>query len=119
MTDRNDPFADMLDPPPMDPGAEPRLTEPAFDAECVAFCEKLLSEGQQLCSERIMTHTEKWGLVWRADYLDPQSRLHGRVSRLICWKSPTGALRFLDAMLQEIAPLGRPSRPADLHPDRE
>ncbi len=96
----------MFDSPPLDPGAEPRLPGHAFDAECVALCQELLSEGEQLCGQHIVTQTEKWGLVWRADYQRPGPEFPNRVNRVVCWKSPAGEFCIEFAGLQQIAPLG-------------
>jgi len=106
MTDENDFFAEMLDPPPLDPGAEPRMPGHAFNEECVAFCQQLLCENERLCGAGIVTETEKWGLVWRADYKSLGSSFPNLVNRVVLWKSPAGAFRFLFAGLQEIAALG-------------
>jgi hypothetical protein len=88
------------------PSTTRNLPRHEVDAECVAFCQKMLLEGQSLCSVHIVTQTEKWGLVWRADYKRPGPESPDRVNRITCWKSPDGDFRIEFAVLQLTAPLG-------------
>ena len=80
------------DMPPMSPAAEetPAVDAQGFVSECLELSKKMEhSLGPFTLARQVITQSERWGTVWRADY-------EGRwpsdpfVNRLVIWRQPNG-----------------------------
>lgn len=78
-----------LFPPSAMPQNEPVVTNDAsFVALCKARIEADVTEFRWLLGNSILTRSEEFGLVWRADFEFPgtPSDTMGLVNRIVCWR---------------------------------
>jgi len=89
------------DEPPLDPGAE-------IPADNASFVEKCLEGSSRLKLEVghvLLTQTDKWGLVVRADFTTPGFDSGPYINRLVCWQRPSGRFSVVLAPGQTLKPL--------------
>ena len=76
---------------PAEPSADETLAadDTAFVARCQADAESA-SGGPVVFQAHLLTRSPTWGLVWRADVLNPRNGEGGFPLRLVCWKTDGG-----------------------------
>ena len=65
----------------------------AEDSEFVARCRAevcSMSGGPVTWEAQLLTRSPRWGLVWRADFWDPESSGKKYPSRVACWRADDG-----------------------------
>lgn len=114
----DDPVRDdnpYMDAPPEDPPEGPPLvptgeSEIGGHADFVAECRetaRVLPENEWEWGAQLLTQSDKWGIVWRADFtvagMNPPL-----INRVVCWRKPNGSLHIHTALAQNIPPLRLP-----------
>jgi hypothetical protein len=51
-----------------------------------------MSNGPVVWEAELFTHSEKWGLIWRADFWDPRRRHQDHPARIVRWRIDGGGL---------------------------
>jgi hypothetical protein len=76
---------------PPEPGVDeqPATEDPAYIANCQADV-RSMSKGPVVWGTQLLTHSEKWGLIWRADFWKPERKNQGDPIRVACWKNDKG-----------------------------
>lgn len=92
--------------PPVAPAADERPDDDsAFVAECRASFRTLPSSERWTLTAELLTHDDRWGRIWRADFeLDDQS-FEPLVNRLVIWRHTDGTLPVVVAIGQRVTPL--------------
>jgi hypothetical protein len=102
--------ADEHEFPPVQPVSETTLPDdPSFVEECLSSLRNNpVAKGWEF-GPSILTRSEKWGMVWRADVKIPDSDFAPQlVNRVICWrKSSDAKLNIQIAIGQKVPPLTR------------
>ena len=63
--------------------------DPSFTDACKAKVADAAEKFGCRFENSILTRSEKWGLVWRADFkIKNQSSETGLINRVICWREP-------------------------------
>ena len=94
--------------PPTEPTNERVVQgEDAFAAECMALARGMI-KGDDKLGTPVITQSDRWGLVWRADFEVAGKDYSPRVNRMICWRTPDGALLIGMEMWQDVPPLHPP-----------
>ena len=71
--------------PPLDPGNEiPDASAPTPWPECAAKLATAVNRADGQIARTLVTHSERWGAVWRADVIEPSDG-KGVVRRAVCW----------------------------------
>jgi len=105
MTEENTDNVDA-DFPSLSPSAERDAPEnPAFVEDCLASLDGLKKLGAIEVGSRLLTESEKWGLVFRADFTVNHTSNGNLIDRLICWKQMDGHIGTIYAVGQNIPPL--------------
>jgi hypothetical protein len=76
-------------PPEPSADEQPAAEDPEFLANCRADVISM-SNGPVVWEDQLLTHSPKWGLVWRADFRDPKRNNQDYPSRVTCWKNDNG-----------------------------
>jgi len=88
------------DEPPLSPGPEAPISPPLTPhADCIAQALQLLSLTHGRLQRAVVTHSRRWGDVWRADF-EADAVEPPLVNRIVCW---SGAMQV--AVGQKLAPL--------------
>jgi len=96
-----------VESPPLEPTQERAIEgHPEFTAECKARSQ-YNPAGEWEWGEQLLTQSDQWGLVWRADFKTP-STSDKYVNRVVCWIKPDGTLQIHWAVAHDIPPLRRP-----------
>jgi len=97
--------------PPLAPHGETPAQSPIFAEQCLARAqENGASLGYHLVGEPVLTHSAKWGHIWRTDIAYTDSDFG--VSRIVYTEtSPSGAATEVIAVAQHIEPLNKVSPP--------
>jgi hypothetical protein len=93
--------------PPLAPeGEKIAQNDPDFATACLARVHYLAPTGQWKLGEPLLTHNDKWGLVWRVDFKYPHDDLAPLINRVICWRTDDGkGVNAEIAIGQHLAPL--------------
>jgi hypothetical protein len=78
-------------PPEPSPEEQPAAEDPTFLASCRADVVSM-SGGPVVWGDQLLTHSPKWGLIWRADFWNPKVPDQLHPSRITCWKNDDGEL---------------------------
>jgi hypothetical protein len=78
-------------PPEPAPDEKVAADDPGFVASCRADVVSM-SKGPVDWVDQLLTRSPKWGLIWRADFLNPRSGNKTFPSRVACWKRDDGGL---------------------------
>ena len=105
------------DAPPEDPPEGPPLvpteeSEIEGHADFVAACHetaRVLLGNKREWDAQLLTRSDKWGVVWRADFAAAGMNLSPLINRVVCWQKPNGAFHIHTAIGQNIPPLRLPS----------
>ena len=83
---------DVANLPPIVPlNEETAGDEMAFVSECYR---RLGDTTGWNMGNTLLTRTERWGLLWRADFNEKSSE-PGTISRVICWDEPGSGRQFV------------------------
>lgn len=99
---------DLMDAdfPPLSPGGEKTAkSNPKFVNDCLSKLVQLGPLGQIDAGTSLLTENEKWGLVFRVDFLIDGDSQAGFVNRLICWERNDGTRGSTYAIGQNIPQL--------------
>jgi hypothetical protein len=97
---------ELLSTPPLQPLTERRtLDDTAFAAECIAELRKLEATKGWRIGTQVVTRSEPWGLVWRADFEMGSGPTSPLINRAICWKHADGHVALVFAIGQNVPPL--------------
>lgn len=93
--------------PPLSPEGEKIVQgDPSFVAACQERIRYLASTGLWKLGKPLLTHSDKWGLVWRVDFEYPHDDLAPLINRAICWRTDDGTgVNSEIAIGQQVAPL--------------
>jgi hypothetical protein len=92
--------------PPITPDSE-RVApaNPAFIEKCLANSASLIAKGGWRLGKQLLTESNTWGSIWRADFEIPGSTTT-LVNRLVCWQEANGdKLKLMFAIGQSVPPL--------------
>jgi hypothetical protein len=93
--------AQRLETPSLEPDEEIALGDnDAFVRECLSLVDNF--GGWQL-GRTVLTRSERWGLVWRADFTISGADLSPLLNRIVCWELPSLTIEV--AIGQRLAPL--------------
>ncbi len=96
----------MISTPPLEPGHERHILDgSAFTAECVVALDRFPMTKDWILGAQIVTQTDSWGTVWRADFEFEGSPGGPFVNRIICWKQDDGPIALIFAIGQDVPPL--------------
>jgi hypothetical protein len=91
--------------PPVAPANE--RTVPAdlsFVNVCIANSADIAAKGGWELGTQLLTQSDDWGTIWRADFKIPGSDLSPLVNRIICWKKGD-KVNVMFAIGQSVVPL--------------
>jgi hypothetical protein len=97
---------DFHEAPPLAPDRETVAEYPLIADACRAYFAAEMEQLGWSFGNSLLTQSEKWGLIWRADFT-----VHGRshpdfINRAVCWTEPDGTVLGTHvAFGQKIAPL--------------
>lgn len=93
--------------PPLTPAADEQPTpeNTAFAEECVAGLQDLPMIKEWVLGKQLVTHSDTWGEIWRADFEFRNRSWAPLVNRLLCFRKPDGKAAYAIAGTQEIPPL--------------
>lgn len=91
--------------PPLEPTGETVVAgHAAFVLRCRHIAGSVIGEDSTLGTE-MLTDSERWGPVWRADYKLAEIDLSPWVNRVVCWIKPDGGFHIGISLGQDIPPL--------------
>jgi hypothetical protein len=94
--------------PPLEPDGENLASEnSSFTALCVSKTSELAGMSGWQLGPPVLTRSNVWGLVWRADFKIPGQDLSPLANRIVCWIKPDDRVEMIFAIGQPIAPLGK------------
>jgi hypothetical protein len=86
-----DPNAQGVETPSLDPDEQVVTADnPEFVTKCLSLIDKFLSGKNWPLNRTMVTRSEKWGLVWRADFTIPDLDSSHSTNRFVCWELPDG-----------------------------
>lgn len=92
--------------PPLEPTGEQQVAgNEAFLASCRAALDDIPITREWKLGPDLLTRTDRWGLVWRADFELPGESLAPLINRLVCWQKEGGDLTLEFAIGQSVSPL--------------
>jgi hypothetical protein len=77
--------------PPLAPGGDEVAlpADLAFEADCKAAVAESIEKFEWRFDNALLTRSDKWGLVWRADFTISGNRAETiYINRLTCWRPP-------------------------------
>jgi hypothetical protein len=92
--------------PPLDWTSErqaPEQTE--FAAACLKSLESFPMAKAWKLKRQIVTESQRWGLIWRADFEIEGEDVKPLVNRVLCWRKADGSLTVAFAVGQSAKPL--------------
>lgn len=102
MTDQPPKLPDL---PPLDPAGEREVQgHEEFVSNCREMARSVIGDGGQLGTEMV-TESERWSIVWRADLKSAEGDFPPLVNRVVCWNAPSGTLHIEIAMFHDIPAL--------------
>ncbi|MDP1966692.1 MAG: hypothetical protein Q8K93_31380 [Reyranella sp.] len=93
------------------PSVEPAINEQlapentAFAAECMAGLNNFPPFGDWKLGVQLVTHSDTWGDVWRADFEIGGKSLAPLINRIVCWRKADGTIPIMVAIGQSVPPL--------------
>jgi hypothetical protein len=98
---------DEFTPPPLSPSSEEIIvdTEQSFARECLSKLDHLKELGRIHVEGQAVTHSKRWGLVFRADFIVENRHHEGLVDRLVCWHDEKGKIVVNISIGQEAIPV--------------
>jgi len=92
--------------PPIEPTDE---GSPPKDATFATACKNVLKTfpfaHEWKLGKQLVTHSDQWGDVWRADFEIGGSSLEPLVNRIVCWRQADGEIAVMFAIGQSIPSL--------------
>ena len=90
--------------PPLVPAADEVLVPGQYfvTKQCVAEVKKMMARLSDRLGHPLLTHSARWGIVWRSDFDDPGVHVDGLVDRAVCWSPTHGAWSIGIAIGQRI-----------------
>lgn len=98
---------DTTEAPSVEPAtSEQRASENiAFAAECMAGLNNFPPSGDWKLGTQLVTHSDTWGDVWRADFEIGAKSLAPLINRIVCWRKADGTIPVMVAIGQSVPPL--------------
>jgi hypothetical protein len=91
--------------PPVAPERESMASaSPEFLNMCRANSSHVAAKSGWEVGKQIVTRSDTWGTVWRADFRIPGSN-STLINRIICWQQPSGHFKVMFAIGQDVPPL--------------
>jgi hypothetical protein len=105
--ENDEPMVEFGERPPWVPDRETVVTdEPSFVEVCKAALSAPAQELQWEFEKSLLTRNQRWGLVWRADFVVAgQQRSSRLINRAMCWGGANGVEGTAVGFGQRIAPL--------------
>ena len=96
--------------PPASPAGEaPAVGDPQFAASCRADIASIVKSPVDWGAQ-LFTENKSWGLVWRAEFSEPNRTLQSYPTRVVFWKTDEGGLgTFVSTMDNGILAQKQPS----------
>ena len=91
--------------PPLIPTSESDVLDEAFSDLCRLIWMKTAALETRTLTFEKTTLSPKWGLVFRADFINSPGPAFGLVNRVVCWRRKNGRLGVIEAFGQDIPPL--------------
>lgn len=97
----------MTPVPPVEPATneQPMPGNTAFAAECMAGLNNFPPVGDWTLGTQLVTHSNTWGDVWRADFEIGGKSLAPLINRIVCWRKADGTIPIMVAVGQSVPPL--------------
>ena len=103
----------MTDPeemPPLVPDREAVVADdPSFVDTCKAAFAAEAEKFEWVFEGSLLTRSQRWGLIWRADFVVAGRSSAHLVNRAMCWGGTGGIEGTAIAFSQQIAPLDPPA----------
>jgi len=97
---------DPVSEPPLVPEVESAMAEGApLVEECRAILKKSVDGDRWQVGPSLIANSDKWGVVYRADFKIPGPDLSPLINRFVCWRTTGGHIRIMMAVGQGIAAL--------------
>jgi hypothetical protein len=82
--------------PPGSPGDDEQLVDgnPEF-AEAGRADMKNITKGRIEWGTEMFTHSKRWGLIWRADFSEPERKIQIPPTRVVRWMTDDGGIGTL------------------------
>lgn len=98
---------DTAETPSVEPATNEQLApeNTAFAAECVAGLNNFPPFGDWKLGAQLVTHSDTWGNVWRADFEIGGKSLAPLINRIVCWRKADGTIPIMVAIGQSVPPL--------------
>jgi hypothetical protein len=96
------------DPPTLKVGPDELFAEDvSFQTNCIQLFDDRSKRLHWILLKSVLTHSKKWGLVWRADFkINESETSNSKTNRMVCWVDvPTKEIWDVTAFGQKIAPL--------------
>jgi hypothetical protein len=99
-------YAQGADSPSLEPdGQIVTADKTAFTEKCRALADEFPSRKNWQLGQPLLTESEKWGLVWRVDFILSDANSSHLVNRIVCWENPDGKISIEIAIGQRLTPL--------------
>ena len=101
--------ADVPEFPPLSPEGETSAPDDRdFPKACLKDLNLIVQRVGWRYGASFLSHSEKWGDIWRIDFEIAGEDLSPRINRVMCWRTPADAkLNLMIAIGQDILPLER------------
>jgi hypothetical protein len=76
-------------PPEPEDGENMASDEPDFVSHCQAEV-VAMADGPVVWTDQLLTHSQKWGLIWRADYWEHNQENEDDPTRVVCFRRSDG-----------------------------
>jgi len=98
---------DLPESPPLEPKEEiVLLDEPTFLNACKTLIAEDAEKFEWSFGKSLLTRSERWGLIWRVDFVTRYSPAPNCTNRIMCWRDASGsAIGLWIAFSRPIAPL--------------
>ena len=94
----------LSDFPSLEPVGETAIAEDrTFEQKCLSRVEQVAPGDRWRLGTPLLTKSDKWGLIWRADFTIAGVDISPLVNRIVCWQSPSGDVSINIAIGQRLA----------------
>jgi hypothetical protein len=92
--------------PPADPATEEvAADDPTFVEECRSAVDHFVARLAMQLGQHLLTRSDKWGLVWRVDFIYFDHDLSPYINRIVCWRTDNGKVAVSFTVGQLLMPL--------------
>ena len=101
-----DHHAEAVDSPPLELEGHIETDDDAgFSERCLSQLAKSDMARNWRLGPPLIARSEKWGLVWRADFSILDSGPQFRINRIVCWEIADGKIAIEIAIGRDLTPL--------------